>query len=980
MLPLLRAVSHYSLLYGVLSPEAICRMACKFGYRAVCIADRDNLYSLPQFLDACRSFGLKAIIGAELTNPDTGSILLFADGDKGYANLCRIISKKNISGRIDVCSIVEEYREGLHVASESAAIIKRLVKSGPAYYRMDRPRRLPAWVKEGGITCLITPPAAFASNDDFRTHCLLRAIAGKTTLSRLKKEELLPVGALLLEPEIIRGRFEAFEEALQTTESFAENIRPISFRTEPIMPVFPSCEGAAELLRKKTYEGAAIRYGKITAAIARRIDYELGLIVGKGFADYFLIVEDIVSRSPRTCGRGSAAASIVAYSLGITNVDPIRYNLMFERFLNPGRNDPPDIDVDFAWDERDKVIEYVFERYGKEHVAMVSTHQSFGARMAIREVARVYGMTEDEISGFTGKIPWFLDIREYAGDLEGALRRWPSFKDVSFDHPWPDILRDACRIIGFPRGVGTHCGGVIITPQPVSSVAPVQISAKGFPIVQWDKDGVETMGLVKIDLLGNRSLAVIRDAVSSIKSKGIGFDERNWDPQSDPETQKLLAEGNTIGVFYVESPAMRLLQKKSRKGDFDHLVIHSSIIRPAANKYIREYLRRLHGAAWKPLHPLLEEAFKETFGIMVYQEDVSRAAMALADFSAAEADALRKIIAKKGGSATLDDFRERFFEGAAAKGVSEEVIREVWEMMESFSGYSFCKPHSASYVQVSYQSAWLKARFPAHFMAAVLSNYGGFYTTQAYVSEAMRLGLKVIPPDVNKSAIKWAADGLSITVGLCQIKGLSAEAQRAIVASRERQGLFLSVENLLERTKIGESDAERLILAGACDKLPRKLNRAEQFWKMRTFFQSGKNGSIPQLREFSQKKCLMLQYRLLGFIAECHPITLIKSNKKRSSVRAVHIRRLTGKNVSLFGWCVTSKTVTARSGESMEFVTFEDETGIFETVFFPPVYRQYSALLAWQEAFIVTGKATSEFDAVVLEVAEIERLGGMWEV
>ncbi len=973
MLPLLHVISSYSLLRGVLAPDKVCMLASQSGYSAVCITDRNNCYGLPVFLASCKKYGLKAIIGAEVQDGE-GTALLYADGEEGYASLCNIISQRHTGSSFLLVRALEEFRQGIHIATDSPEMITRFAGNGRVYFRMSRPRRLPEWVRKSGVPCLITPPVAFSGPNDISTHRLLLAIGGNTTLSRLKSGDILPDDACIIPPGKLAGQYELFAPALRTTEEFAEKIRlPTHFGTT-IMPRFRHRSPSIVLLKEKTYAGARRRYGILTDCIIQRIEYELNLIISKGFADYFLIVDDIVRQSPRTCGRGSGAASIVAYALGITNVDPIRYNLMFERFLNPGRSDPPDIDIDFAWDERDSVLDYVFATYGKEHTAMVATHQTCGARMAIREVARVYGLTEHEIGSVTKKIPWFVDLQEYADNLEEMLRQWPAFKDTDFDTPWPAILRDAGRIIGLPRGIGTHCGGVLMTPGPIQSVAPVQLSAKGYPIVQWEKEGVEAMGLVKIDLLGNRSLAVIRDAIASIKRAHIRFDEQTWDPQGDTETQALLAEGRTMGVFYVESPAMRLLQRKSRVGDFEHMVIHSSIIRPAANKYIQEYLRRLHGASWQPLHPLLEATLAETFGIMVYQEDVAKVAMALAGFTAEEADKLRKIMAKKSGTVTFDDYRQRFFCGAKANRVADAVTQRIWEMMESFRGYSFCKPHSASYVQVSFQSAWLKAHHPAHFMAAVLSNYGGFYTTQAYVSEAMRLGLAIVSPDVNRSSVSWRAAGSTVFVGFCQIKGLAHGTGEAIVAAREKDGPFRSIEDLLTRAGIEEADAEKLLFAGGADNLPQKLNRPQQFWTMRTFYRSKRKEELPPLRPISSRQFLQYQYRTLGFLTECHPITLVNPAKKRPDMRADRIGRSVGRRVSLFGWCVTSKTVTAKTGDAMEFVTFEDETGTFETVFFPDVYRRYSAQLAWQMAFLIEGRVTAEFDVAVVEVTAIGRV------
>ncbi|MBD3320777.1 MAG: DNA polymerase III subunit alpha, partial [Chitinivibrionales bacterium] len=439
--------------------------------------------------------------------------------------------------------------------------------------------------------------------------------------------------------------------------------------------------------------------------ITDRLEYELSVIEKKRYVSYFLVVDDIVRQSPRTCGRGSAAASLVAYCLGITNVDPIRYNLMFERFISPQRKDPPDIDVDFAWDERDGVLDYVFEKYTHKHAAMVATHQTFGPRMALRETARVYGMTESEISAVTRKIPWLAMAVPQGFEIEQVLKFHPRLKDIPLDPPWPEIIATAQKLLKMPRGIGTHCGGMIITPMEISSVAPVQISARGYPIIQWEKDGAEQMGLVKIDLLGNRSLGVIRDALANLKNEQIIIDERAWEPALDPSTQRLLAEGKSIGVFYVESPAMRLLQEKTGRGDFEHLVIHSSIIRPAANKWINEYIDRVKGKPWKNILPCLSTLLEDSYGILVYEEDVTRVAMKIAGFQYEHADKLRKLVTRQKKQEAVSLYAWLFFDGARKNSIPPEHARNVWDMICNFGGYSFCKPHSASYCQVSYQSA-----------------------------------------------------------------------------------------------------------------------------------------------------------------------------------------------------------------------------------------------------------------------------------
>jgi DNA polymerase-3 subunit alpha/error-prone DNA polymerase len=490
------------------------------------------------------------------------------------------------------------------------------------------------------------------------------------------------------------------------------------------------------------------------------------------------------------------------------------------------------------------------------------------------------------------------------------------------------------------------------------------------------------MGLVKIDLLGNRSLAVIRDAIADLARQGIVIDENKWDPASDKATIEILATGRTMGVFYVESPAMRILQQKTGRGDFEHMVIHSSIIRPAANRFINEYVRRLKGGAWKHEHPCLD-FLSDTYGIMVYQEDVTKTAMAAAGFSCEEADGLRKIISKKDRYGKLENYRCQFFSGAAKKRIALDSAERLWQMCMSFAGYSFCKPHSASYVQVSFQSAWLKAHYPAAFLAAVMSNYGGFYVTQAYVSEAQRFGIIIEGPDVNESLeryyskvnrIKTPKENKivkpgTIRVGLCQIKGLSKKCRESILAERKKNGRYSCLAAFLSRTEISETDAEKLTLAGALDSLAPDLSRAQIFWKMRCFYQGYKtDNQLPELRAWAPIKILREQYRMLGYLTSCHPMQCVKRTPVNGEIKIGQIESCIGKPVVFAGWCITSKTVATSEGEPMQFVTFEDETGTCECVLFPESYRNFVRILGWKEAFVVKGKVKKDYGAVTVIV------------
>jgi DNA polymerase-3 subunit alpha/error-prone DNA polymerase len=543
------------------------------------------------------------------------------------------------------------------------------------------------------------------------------------------------------------------------------------------------------------------------------------------------------------------------------------------------------------------------------------------------------------------------------------------------------IISQARRLSGTPRYISVHPGGVILTRGPVSDYVPVQLAAKGVPIIQWEKEAAEESGLIKIDILGNRSLGVVRDALLEAGLNGRPVEEFSWRPEEDPATQELVAKGQTMGCFYIESPAMRLLQKKAGKGDFAHLVIHSSIIRPAANEYIREYIRRLHGGSWNSAHPLMDEVLAESYGIMAYQEDVSRIAVRLAGFSHTEADRLRKIISKKDRQAQLSDFKDGFLQGCARNGLAGDKAEEIWRMMLSFSGYSFCKPHSASYAKVSFQAAYLKRHFPAEFMAAVLNNGGGFYSVFAYVSEARRLGLRIVQPRINTAAGKWLGKGERLRVGLLAIKGLSRTSIAHILAARgERQ--FDSIADFCRRVQPPVDEARMLLYAGAFDELSSE-SRSVQLWELlyhlrtpRKTFLTGTDTCLPLplLPELSRADILRQEFISLGFLCDSHPLSQVREGRKTSPTRAAQLPRLIGRRVELAGWLITGKLISTKTGAPMEFITFEDETSLFETIFFPRVYKKYGHLLESNRPFQLVGKVEEDYGAVTMTVEGLERL------
>jgi error-prone DNA polymerase len=997
MIPLV-VRSHYTFGRGAASPAALCRAARRMGYRRLALTDTDNLCGLWPFLGACAREGLTPIVGAEITQPDSvqklRAVCLVRDAG-GYPHLCRLLTRRHLENHFHLPAALAELGGGLTILGDDPALLAAVREAGHTAAAMTR-RPLPAAhplrqaARRLDLPLVAVPDSVVLTPADRDLHRLLRAIDANLSLGRVPEGDLAPEDAWLAPPAEYRRRFAALPRAVAAGEALAEALTFTGPRFGIVLPPWhgPDHRPAAAWLREAAYAGARRRYGNdLSEAVVERLEHELAVIERMGFSPYFLVVRDIVAASPRTCGRGSGAASLVAYCLGITNVCPIRYNLYFGRFLNPGRADPPDIDVDFAWDERDRVIAGVLEQWGIQ-AAMVSSHIAFQPRMAVRETARAFGLTEAEIGRVTRRLPWAFRAAELAeGDLAGAPGRRPESRRLDLPAPWPKILDLARRLIGVPRHLSVHPGGVVITPEPIDHYAPVQRTAKGVPVLQWEKDGVEAAGLVKIDLLGNRSLAVIRDAVTEVREAGVAFEETRWVPEDDFDTREALAQGRTMGCFYIESPAMRLLQQKAAVGDFEHLVIHSSIIRPAANDCIREYLQRLHGAPWRPLHPALAGVLDDTFGILVYQEDVSLAAMALAGFSDAEADRLRKVMSKKDRDHALADFYQRFAAGARARGVDEAVIAAIWDQMMSFSGYSFCKPHSASYARVSFQAAYLKVHHAAAFMAAVISHQGGFYTTFAYVSEARRLGLTIQPPDVNRSGVRWSGRDDRLRVGLLSVSGLRAETAQRIVAGRQGRP-YRGPEDFYNRVRPAADEARALIAAGALDALAPGAARAALSWSLARWlrrqdrgprpgrlFEDGDGDALPALPPDDPIDRLRREYAVLGFLRDRHPIALLGDRLQGTGrIPAADLCRYAGRRVCVAGWLITGKVVRTKRGEPMEFLTFEDETGTVEATFFPRVYDRYGHLLETGRPYLLWGKVERDWAAVTLTV---ERVGGL---
>lgn len=969
---------------GTASLEALCTAMLERGMDSFALTDTNGVYGLNFFLQIAEEFGIAPILGAEVRKGRQRAVVLVKD-DEGYRNMCRILTGLHCDENFSMVSSLREKHAGLFILTDCEDVAGGVKDIPDVYVELvsGQPARGKIhFARKAGIPVVATSDVHFVNASDYKLHTLLRAIDLNTKLSRLPSEELAPESAWLRSPAQMSQSFGYCPEAVENALKIASRCKKDWKFGETVFPG-SNLKDPSGLLREKCYEGARKRYGHLSRDVTDRIEHELSVIEQRGFAEYFLIVQEMVNQAPRTCGRGSAAASIVSYCLGITHVDPIAHNLLFERFLNPGRKDPPDIDVDFPWDERDDILEFVFKKYGDKRAAMVANHVCLRARAAIRETAKVYGLSEAEIKTITGRLGsmWVFE------NGEEAVRTHPKFKDVELREPWPEILKWARALEGFPRNMSVHCGGVVIVPDEVSRYVPVQPAPKGVNIIQWEKDQTEDSGLLKIDLLGNRSLAVIRDALAAIeRNYGTVIDYADLNPLEDPDTVALLARGETIGVFYVESPAMRQLQVKTGAGDFEHLIIHSSIIRPAANAFINDYVKRLKGAPYRPLHPVLDELLSETYGIMCYQEDVTKAAVAIAGFDIAKADGLRKALSKKRPFTKLAQYRKEFYEGALGRGVKSDTVSKIWDMIMSFSGYSFCKAHSASYALVSFKSAYLKAHYPAEFIAAVITNQGGYYSTFEYVSEAKRMGLQVLLPDINESEKEYTGRARHIRVGLMQLKGMTEKGIDAILAERER-GEFSSLDDFMRRVDVDVSDVRLLIKAGCFDSISKEETRPGLMWRLHltrsrarskvdtlSLFDADVPAS-PSVGDYDKAAMLKQEVEVLGFLVSRHPLSLCEDRLVGLDyVKAEELVTHIGEKVKTIGWLVTGKTVYTKNDEPMEFVSFEDTTGIYEATFFPDAYRKFCHLLGVARPYILTGEVESDMGAIYFSVENVQPL------
>jgi DNA-directed DNA polymerase III PolC len=955
-------ISAYSLMEGVYLPEDLGKLALRLGYTDLALVDR-GLYGLPRMRETAEKLGLRLHVGSRLPLGD-GEVYVLPLDAEGYTEMNKALTDR-AHGRswlwpVSCVLLADRWGVALQLRDEAPDFEQVAILIGAGGWQIAQRARAE------GIAVAGPQVLRFLKSEGLAIHKVKRAIAMNAMLQDLKPKDYW-------EPRLGAKTCTAWEQAL--SEEVNEGTRRLESQLSgwalpwgrwvlPNPPHLGPGEDVAERLWVEAREGIRRRYGAVSdPKVHRRLEKEMDLVLRKGYGGYFLVMQAITQNASRTCGRGSGAASLLSYLLGITNVDPVGANLMFERFLNEDREDPPDLDVDFAWDERDDVLKWVFETFGREHVAMVANHNMFQPRAAIREVAKLHCRPESEIARMSKRLrTWGWEDEAGLSVKLGRTTR----TDAPMPEPWPDIIQMATRLVGQPHLLSVHPGGTVITPGPLWEHAPSQPApAKdGVSILQWEKDGVESYGLVKLDLLGNRSLAVVRDGLAVLEARGEAPERRTWFPEQDEVTQDLMARGDTIGVFYVESPASRILQQRVGRGDYEHLTIHSSLIRPAANRWVDAYVSRTKGEPYEPIHASLDDLLSESYGVLVYQEDVMRVAQGMAGFTYKQADKLRKALGKKDHAARVPDYKAAFMDGCRANEIPEKGAEEVWSMIETFTGYSFCKPHSASYARVSYESGWIKAHHPAPFYAAVINNQGGFYPAIAYLGDARRHGVKVLGPDVNESDAGYAPDGdHALRVGLSFIKGLPKADLEKLLAAREDGGAYQDPQDLQARARTSAKAMELLARAGAFDRWAPDGDRTRLLWDS---VGGLPKGVAPRPTGLVQRANQEME--LLGITLELHPAALTRGQRPGEDYphRAGQVPHRVGHESRFWALVVAEKLVLTKDNQPMQFVTLEDETGLVEAVVFPDAFRRRGQGFTVGEVVPARGVADLQDGVVIL--------------
>ncbi|MBQ5957885.1 MAG: DNA polymerase III subunit alpha [Bacteroidales bacterium] len=965
---LLAVHSYNSLCYGTMPIQDLVGRAAALGYRTLPLTDINTTMGAVDFVAECQKKGVRPVMGVEFRNGKELLYVALAKNNQGFAELNRCLTQHNINKQ----SYPETAPEW-----ENVFVVYPFGKRKPTQLKEHeflgvRLSQLTQMFRQDSLEKLVAmQPVTFAKADDFQLHQCMCAIDENVLISRLAPSTCAAPDEILLSADRLKTTFALYPQLMDNAQRLLDQCEiNLDGSVKSKRTFTDNVFDDRELLRQLAFDGMAYRYGTANKTAYRRIEKELDIIERMGFCAYFLIAWEIVQFAMKQgfyhVGRGSGANSVVAYCLRITDVDPIELDLYFERFLNPKRSSPPDFDLDFSWRERDQVIAHLFKRYGQEHVALLGATVTFQDNSLCRELGKVFGLPKGEIDQ--------MERNPEAFARQNELGR--------------QILAFAERLRDFPRQRSIHAGGVLITENPMTDYAALDLPPKGFPTTQYDMYSAEKLGLDKIDILSQRGIAHIRDAVEMVeRSRGIRIDIHQINAlKQDELIYRQLLKAETCGCFYIESPAMRGLLRKLRCSDYKTLVAASSIIRPGVAKsgMMRAYIDRFHhpeSVDYK--HPLLKELLGETYGVMIYQEDVLKVGHYFAGLDLAEADVLRRMMGHKmRDKSEFEAVERKFFGNCKAKGYPDALVGELWRQIESFSGYSFSKAHSASYAVESYQSLYLKSHYPLEFQVAVINNFGGYYQTWFYYNEARRMGARIHLPCVNRSHYLTSLDGRTIYMGFVHLLGLEQQFVEQVVAEREARGPYSSLEDFIARVPFSLEQLVLLIRGGAFGFT--KKTKAELLWQAHLHKSQGRKEQPETLFRLENQQFEFPEFKtddlrdaydeieLYGF-----PVSLtwfdLLATSFRGELMAAQMLQFVGRRYRMLGKLVTVKYVRTCKGETMALGTFVDATGeAFDTVHFP------QALKAWpfqgDGVYLLLGKVTEDFGQPSLEVEKMAKM------
>ncbi len=960
--------SPYSFLDGASAIAALVKRAAELDMDAIAITDHSNLSATVQLHKSAFEHGLKPITGAELVLDNGSHLIALAPDARAYGYLCQLLTRAYVHGTRKnpiVCkNDLEELGADLLLLSGCRqGEIPRLIlqsryheaKQVAQWYQQRFPhfylelnegylpgsKRLYYALEELastlGLELVLTGNVHYAGKEDFFIHDILTCVRTLTHIDQVHPERRLNAENYLQSPDELLSSFPQFDRAMAVAGELGDRCQPVLSFGKRLHPHFPARgESAVHLLKRLVKEGARERYGRIAPRLRERIAVELDVIIQLGYEDYFLLVWDVIrfaqKRGIRHSGRGSAADSVVAYCLGITEVDAYSRGLLFERFMSLERRSPPDIDVDFDARYRDQVSDYVYKRYGKEHVATVCTYNTFRARSALRDLGKALGFAAEELDVLAKRLPMIAAHRiDEVWDL-------PELRGFKRHRERLSLLLEGCRrVAGHPRHLGTHLGGLVISRTPLLELTPLQPSAKGVLITQFDKEDVEDLGLIKLDLLSLRTLGAVSDTLQEV---GMEYGEI---PPRDRKTYQMLNAGQTIGVFQLESPAQRQLQVRLQADHFEDLVASVALIRPGPIKgnMVKPFIARRQG-----LQPVtyvderLRKILAKTYGVVLFQEQVIEIAHAIAGFTPGEADQLRRVMTHGRSAEEMEKLGERFVEKSVAGGHSLSTAQYIFSLLKSYASYGFCEAHAASFASIAYKTAYLTRYHPAEFYAALLAHGPmGYYPASSLCVEARRRGIEVKGPAINSSHETARVESGAIQLGLEQVKGMTEKGLEEILRARKMRR-FSSLFDFVERSQLPKSLYESLILCGSADEWCGG-NRRQLLWELEDARQ-GRVSDHLVIGDFTLSEKLEHEHAILGLSVSAHPLQLVRDKLKARGVRTVdELSRLSrGRKVRLAGYPIRPHRPPTRSGKVTVFFSLEDETGLAEITVFEAIYQK----------------------------------------